>query len=126
MRKVLNILESAAMAHDNKVGVEDVYNCTGKPSPAEVDKMFKGLLEDKMNEATEGILALKTERSLTLEDIVRELHLKVMGCGLPQDRKIFLIRRLADIEGRIAIGCNEKLQVVSMVGAFVEARVVRG
>lgn len=65
---------------------------------------------------------MKIERSLTLEDIVRDLHLVVMGSGLPKLHKMYVVLRLAEIEQRIALGCNEKVQIASMVGAFIEIR----
>jgi len=59
---------------------------------------------------------------LTLEDIVRDLHLTVMKSGLPKLHKMYVVLRLAEIEQRIALGCNEKVQVASLVGAFIEIR----
>jgi replication factor C subunit 3/5 len=125
MRKVLNILESAAMAHSNEVTVDDVYNCTGRPSPEEIETIFNSLLNDTMTGSTSTITTLKVERSLTLDDIVRELHTTVMKSGLPQIHKMYVVIRLSDIEQRIAIGCNEKVQIASLVGAFVEIRSMR-
>lgn len=55
MRKVLNILESASMAHTTRVTIEDVYNSTGRPSPQEIDTIFQSLLSDTMNQSFEKI-----------------------------------------------------------------------
>lgn len=125
MRKVLNILESASMAHDGKISIDDVYNCTGRPNPKEVATMLQSLLEDSYLDSFNKVKDIKVGRSLTLEDIVRDLHLEVMGTGLPQLHKIFIIQRLAEIEIRISLGCNERLQIASLVGCFQEVRHMR-
>ena len=36
--------------------------------------------------------------------------------------KLFVVQRLASIEYRLSLGVNEKTQLASMVGAFVEIR----
>lgn len=61
MRRVLNILESATMAHKGVVVVQDVYNCTGKPSPMEVDTIFASLLKDSLNDAFSKIHTMKVD-----------------------------------------------------------------
>ena len=51
-----------------------------------------------------------------------ELHKQVIQTKFPDVMKIYLVSRMADIEYRLAQGCNEKVQVSSMVGAFIEVR----
>ena len=45
-----------------------------------------------------------------------------MKTKLPDAMKVFLVSRMAEIEYRIAQGCNEKAQMASLVGAFIEVR----
>ena len=122
MRKVLNVLESASLAHDGDIKVEDVYNCTGKPSPQEIETIMKTLLKDDFNTIFGKIMKIKTERSLTLEDIVQDLHYKVMESGLNPKQKMFIVQRMASLEERIAIGATEKMQIASLTGVFIEIR----
>ena len=121
MRKVLNILESTSLAHD-KITEGDVFSCTGRPSPDDIDIILQSLLKDDFKKALEIFLDVKQSKWLTLSDIVKDLHKSVMKTGIPEKRKIYLVIRLSDIEQRIAIGWNEKLQVASIVGAFTEIR----
>jgi replication factor C subunit 3/5 len=51
-----------------------------------------------------------------------ELHKAVMSTKFTDEMKIYLISRMAEIEYRLAQGCNEKVQVSSLVGAFIEVR----
>ena len=121
MRKVLNVLESASLAHD-KITEADIYNCTGRPSPEDVEGIMNSLLTDSTKGAFDYFMDIKHAKGLTLEDLVRDLHKAVMQADIQEKRKIFIVIRLAEIEQRIAVGCNEKLQVASIVGAFIEIR----
>ena len=44
---------------------------------------------------------------------------------LPNEVKIFLVKRICDIEQRMSLNCNEEIQLMSLVGAFIEVRNVR-
>lgn len=121
MRKVLNILESASLAH-SKITDTDIYNCTGRPSPEDVEIIMQSLLKDDAKKAYTTFSDVKYKKGLTLEDLVRDLHKAVMKAEIPEKRKIFVVLRLGEIEQRVAVGCNENIQVASIVGAFIEIR----
>lgn len=72
--------------------------------------------------AFEKILQLKVLKSLALEDIIRDLHKVIMETQFSEQMKMFLIGRLSEIEFRLAHGVNEKTQIASVVGAFIEIR----
>jgi len=59
---------------------------------------------------------------LALEDIIRELHRCVMETNFAEQMKMHLIMRLSEIEYRLAAGANERTQIASVVGCFIEAR----
>jgi len=68
------------------------------------------------------VLAIKVQKSLALEDIIRDIHKAVMETQFTEQMKMFLIGRLSEIEFRLASGVCEKTQIASMVGAFIEIR----
>ena len=78
MRKVLNILESCSLGYTT-ITAKIVYEVTGRPSPSEIEKIYKLLTTARFDEAFEGILKIKKERSLAVEDIIRQIHLQVMN-----------------------------------------------
>lgn len=45
-----------------------------------------------------------------------------METAWDEQMKMFLISRLSEIEFRLAQGSNEKAQIASVVGAFIEVR----
>ena len=42
-----------------------------------------------------------------------------------ENMKMFLIGRLSEVEYRLAYGANEKAQIASVVGSFIEVRTLR-
>ena len=78
--------------------------------------------EAKFNEAYELVLRIKQARSLALEDIMSELHKGVMATKYTDEVKMYLVSRMSEIEYRLAQGSNERVQVSSLVGSFIEVR----
>jgi len=123
MRKVLNILESCAMAH-KEITSDVVYSCTGKPSMMQVDAIYNALLQKTYNDAYNTLLKLKNDHGLALDDILVEIHKLVLLTDMPDRTKGFLVKRMGNIEFRLAIGCDEKIQIAALVGGFIEARII--
>ena len=44
---------------------------------------------------------------------------------LNDNQKMFLVERLSQIEYRLAQGCNEKAQIASLVGGFIEIKSIK-
>lgn len=99
-----------------------MYDVTGRPSTEDMELIYNALLMKKFNEALKEFMELKTSKSLALEDVISELHKAVMITKLGDEMKMFLIYRMAEIEYRLAQGSNERIQIASLVGAFIEVR----
>lgn len=84
--------------------------------------IYECLNQDRFNEALKTVMTLKQGKSLALEDIMGELHKAIMTTKYTDEMKIYLVSRLAEMEYRLAQGSNEKVQMASMVGAFIEVR----
>lgn len=121
MRKVLNILQSCAMAFD-VVNEDNVYTCVGHPLKSDITNMVNWMLNESFSLAYKNILELKTLKGLSLQDIITETHLFVHRLDLPQSIRIHLIIKLADIEQRLLGGDSEKIQLGALLAAFQVAR----
>ena len=122
MRKVLNILESCSLAYD-EISEDKVYDVTGRPSPGEIDQIYTWLKTAQFSVAFTNILELKQKRSLAADDVLRQIHQRIMVDPAFNDRqKLFIVERMSQIEYRLAQGCTDKAQIASAIGAFVEAR----
>ena len=73
MRKVLNILESCSLAYKN-IPLDKIYEVTGRPSPNDIKTIYDGLMQESYNSAQRTIISLKAEKSLSIDDIVRDVH----------------------------------------------------
>lgn len=124
MRKVLNILESCALAYKN-IPTSKIYEVTGRPSVQDIDQIYGALTSATYKNAFLTFMNLKTDKSLSLDDIIRDLHKQVMETKFTENMKMFLVCRLSEIEYRLAKGANEKVQVASVVGAFIEVRNIK-
>ena len=121
MRKVLNILESCSLAYKD-IPVSKIYEVTGRPSPEDTNLIYTACTTESYGTAFEVFMTIKQQNSLSLDDIVRELHSKVMETQFTEQMKMFLVCRLSEVEFRLAKGANEKVQIASIVGAFIEVR----
>lgn len=107
MRKVMNILESCSLTY-KEIPVTKIYEVTGRPSPQQIEQIYKVLTMEDYQTALRTFLEIKNENSLALDDIVRELHKCVMETGFEEQMKMFLVSRLSEIEFRLAQGVNER------------------
>ena len=73
MRKVLNVLESCALAHET-ITIANVYEVTGRPSPDDIDIIYEALTMEKFDKAMAAFMELKTRKSLSLDDVLGDLH----------------------------------------------------
>lgn len=124
MRKVLNILESCSLTYKT-IHLEKIYEVTGRPSPEDIQLIFNAVTNENYKQAYSIISVRKQEKSLALDDIIRELHKCVMDTAFTEQMKMFLINRMSEIEFRLASGVNEKAQLASLIGAFIEIRNVK-
>ncbi|XP_060214487.1 replication factor C subunit 3 [Lycium barbarum] len=121
MRKALNILQSTHMA-SQLITEEAVYLCTGNPLPKDIEQISYWLLNEPFAISCKRISDIKTIKGLALVDIVREVTMFVFKIKMPADVRVQLINEMADIEYRLTFGCNDKLQLGSLIAAFTRAR----
>ena len=115
--KVLNILQSCSMAFP-VVNEDNVYTCVGHPLKSDIQDIVTWMLNDSFSVAYSKTMDVKTIKGLSLQDIVTEIHTYVHRLDLPQEIRIHLLIRLAELEERLFKGTSEKIQLGSLVSAF--------
>jgi len=121
MRRVLNILQSCAMAFDT-VSEYNVYKCTGHPQKADISNVVNWALNEDFSTAYKNIQELKTNEGLSLQDILTEVHMYVHRLVLPNNVKIMLLMKMAELESRLMAGSSEKIQLGGFLAAFQKTR----
>ncbi|TYH30833.1 hypothetical protein ES288_A01G125900v1 [Gossypium darwinii] len=110
--------QSTHMA-SQKITEEAVYLCTGNPLPKDIEQISYWLLNESF---AERVSETNTRKGLALIDIVREVTMFVFKIKMPSDVRVQLINDLANIEYRLSFGCNDKLQLGSLIAIFTKAR----
>ena len=122
MRRVLNVLQSAAVAYPQEITFEALFLVTGNPVPKHIDAVFQSLLNDTFSVARQTLHDVCVLKGYALPDVLTLLNERVLDTQLPRRMKAHLLAKLADLEYRCASATSEKLQLSSLVGAFVAAR----
>ncbi|TQD90861.1 hypothetical protein C1H46_023584 [Malus baccata] len=113
--------QSTHMA-SQQITEEAVYLCTGNPLPKDIEQISYWLLNESFAESFKRISDMKARKGLALIDIVREVTMFVFKIMMPAEVRVKLINDLADIEYRLTFGCNDKLQLGSLIATFTKAR----
>nr|CDQ00249.1 Bm4081, isoform h [Brugia malayi] len=103
MRRVINILQSTAMAFKT-VDEPNVYRCVGYPLPTDVEKIVKILLNDSIEDAYTKIEEIRTERAFALSDILNSMHEFIFRLVVPPELLSRLLICMADIEYHLSQG----------------------
>ncbi|KAJ0635373.1 putative AAA+ ATPase domain, ATPase, AAA-type, core, replication factor C [Helianthus annuus] len=119
MRKALNILQSTHMA-SQQITEEAVYLCTGNPLPKDIEQISYWLLNEPFSDSFRMLNKLLLFRSLSCKNAFVSRF--VFRIKMPSDVRVHLINDLADIEYRLTFGCNDKLQLGSVISTFTRAR----
>ncbi|EFO26207.1 replication factor C subunit 3 [Loa loa] len=121
MRRIINILQSTAMAFKT-VDEWSVYQCVGYPLPNDVEKIVRILLNDSIEDAYTKIEEIRSERAFALSDILNSMHDFIFRLVIPPELLSRLLVCMADIEYHLSQGCSDRLQLGALIGAFINIR----
>ena len=100
-----------------------MYQCTGSPTPEVVESIMNAMLSDDFDGAFRTAWEVMHERGLALQDVLTSLSEMVVMLDVKDlMAKARLMASLADLEERLSVGTNEKLQLAGLVGLFVGMR----
>lgn len=121
MRRVLNILQSTALAFD-EVDENAVYACVGQPQPKDIKNILRTVLDQSFEKAFEALNKMRIDNGTAVTDIVENLLDHVVQLDLPSEVMCPLVDTMATIQSRLSHGCNEKAQLLCLVSAFTLLR----
>lgn len=127
---------------------ENVYLCTGKPVPHDIEQILSWMLNDDFEPCVrskrqhnenlfhistksisffffffkKGISQLQKLKGIALQDIITEIHPYVMKFSFSPKLRMEILQKLAEIEYRLSVGSSEKLNIGALVGCFQIAR----
>merc|ERR1719295_581743 len=121
MRRCLNIMQSAHTAH-NVVNEETVHECTGSPRDIDIKEILHFLLNKDFKAAFDGIRNKMDERGLALNDVISGIYQLVIRMKIDSMVLCKVLSQLADLEHRLTVATNEKIQLASLVAIFQVVR----
>ena len=122
MRKCLNILQSTHMAFAH-VDVKNVYQCTGSPMPDDVEAIVRWLLQEEFDSCFDNCWRTMSEKGLALSDVLTKIAEFVVTLEVKEPIHVArLLASLSDLELRLSVGTNEKIQLAGLVGLFLQYR----
>jgi len=122
MRKILNILQSTALAHGQRVTEDAVYRCTGMPTETDIKSCSEALFNSGVSESFKIIKDLQIKHGLALLDIILSLQEFLTAVKFPPVARVHILRHLSEIEYALSIGTSEDMQLGALVGSFFLAR----
>jgi len=117
MRKCLNILQATSTSYD-EINEENVHNCTGAPLPKDIRDILQSLLNKDFKPAYDHIQKISQDKGLALTDILTGLHSLLIKTKLDSSILCEVLKELSDLEHRLAVATNDKIQLASLVGVF--------
>ena len=84
---------------------------------------MRWLTQDDFDVAFENTWRTMSEKGLALQDVLSEVSSYVTRLDVKEPINLaMLVASLSDVEHRLSVGTNEKLQLAGVVGLFVQAR----
>eukprot|EP01066_Platyproteum_vivax_P004575 Platyproteum_vivax@DN15938_c0_g1_i2.p1 len=121
MRRVLNILQATSLAFDD-ITEDGVYLTTGMPLPRDIEDILKIFLTKSLVESNNHVQKLRSTKGYALNDIIAGLYEELLKWDFPPSVTNEIFLRLADIEYRLCLGGNEKIQLAGLAGLFIQCR----
>ena len=121
MRRVLNLLQSTAMANE-VVNETAVYLTSGAPLPKDIDTIMELLMNETFAKAFGEISTICTTKGYALADVLTDLMEKLVCLDMDSVPLAMFLDGMSAVEHRLAFGTDEKIQIASLVGVFVKTR----
>jgi len=121
MRRVLNLLQSTAMA-SKIINQTNVYLTSGAPLPSDINTILNHLFNSSFISAFQHISSLCTVKGYALMDVIKDITTLVTAMDLPPGALADILDGMSTVEYHLAFGTDEKIQTSALVGVFAIAR----
>jgi len=123
MRRCLNILQSAHTSYPDQILTDEIiHEVTGSPKDKDLQLIMGFLLNKDFDIAFKEIHKIMTQNGLALNDIINGLYKLIIKIHLDSLILCQVLSELADLEYRLTVATNEKIQLASLVAIFQVVR----
>ena len=114
MRRVTNILQTAAMQKD-KIEEEDIYGAAASLKPDEINEILDKALDGDFMDARDQLSDIMIHRGLDGQDVIDAIHREVMDLDISDQGKLEIVDNLGEFEFRIAEGGTSDIQIEALL-----------
>jgi len=112
LRRVTNLLQSAAAMSASKISAEDIYSAAQKASRKDVSQLLMQAVRGDFIEARESLGKLLIGKGLAGEDVLKQMHELIQDIpGVSERNKVRLFDRLGEYDFRMSEGADERIQL---------------
>jgi replication factor C small subunit len=119
LRRSTNILQASA-AIDTKVTEEVAMEVVGKAKNKDLEELLSLALNKEFLKARTKLHNLTAGQGVSSDYLLKQIYQQVYKLDLPDEKKIKIIRLLADYEFRIVEGSNPTIQIEAFLAALGE------
>ncbi len=117
MRKAINILQAAATTK-TEISENDVFEIAARAKPKEISEMLTNAVKGDFKLAREHLKRLVIDQGLSGRDIISEIHRQVFDLEIDEKSKISMLEKIGECEFRLSEGCDEIIQLESLLAQF--------
>jgi replication factor C small subunit len=117
LRKITNILQSAAMEGD-KITENSIYQIASRARPKEITSMLRYALVGEFENARNELDNLMLNQGLSAEDILSQCYKEVQGLNVEEKAKLKMVVEMGECNFRIVEGANERIQLEAMLAGI--------
>lgn len=112
MRKVMNDIQGLASSY-GKISEKNVLEFFGMKS----DQVFQDIFQALTRDDFEGCQSKLSKSDVDCNDLINKLSRILVRSSM--EGKMEILRQLADIEYKLAIGCTDRVQINAVIAAFI-------
>ncbi len=117
LRKVTNILQSAAM-QGSKITETHVYEIAARARPKEISSMLRYAVTGDFENSRKELDNLMLGHGMSAEDILSQCYKEVQGLNVDERAKLKMVVEIGECNFRIVEGANERIQLEAMLAGM--------
>jgi len=117
LRKAINVLQVGASI-SKKITAELLFETNSIAKPDDVKLLIESALSGNFMEARNQLYDLLLKYGLSGEDLIKQIHQTIFDLTISNDSKIKLIEKTGETEFRLVEGCNDHIQLESLLAQF--------
>ncbi len=114
MRKVINLLQSAAL-NAKKITEKQIYSLSSRAKPKEIDEVIMKAYNGEFSEARKTLQKLMVNYGMSGQDVLDQVYKSVVRMSINDEQKVRIVDRIGEYNFRLSEGADERIQVAALL-----------